>query len=599
MYINSANGFSLNFGKGKTTLFSDFDGTYMPFHHKDIFKNQDNINREEFYDTFDNLRKFMAKKSDKFELNITSGRNFYEWKAFVDKLESMGLKTPLPKKMIASNGADVFIRTHADNYIYDNDSDKEEDIKILSCWNKNIRKDLMNSFEQEGYAIIEPYINSSENEYDKELTVQKFFPQDDTTKFASFRKDDALHLNILFNKTTSEEEFNNINTKLKNYFNAKNINVKIKPDYEGKYSGGYPVFNIVPLIEENQELTKMYDVNKELERAKEENDIVIVAGDGKNDKEMLNPLNYLNLPKNINTYDTDEVKCYLDTHLDKKAQLRLLPFAGIVIADKNKPKDDLPLKPEFIKMINDLAGAKKLILVQKGELHKGLEEANNEYAKINKTFKKNMKVKQLSLNYSHGTFMQIDDKMIIGPQLGEKMSDNKYYLANEKHQKRDLALLKPFGITDIVDLRNSGLKKETKEAINQEKEAAAKNGINHHSIEFDAIATPTKDEVKRFFDIIKNAKDKVYLHCHIGQDRTSMFAAMYIAYTQGRTLEEIEKYLFDSRNLFKDNGRSKKWQYMKNPLERAKFFTLLDELREAGFKNNFDINKFDIEKIKF
>ena len=210
-----------------------------------------------------------------------------------------------------------------------------------------------------------------------------------------------------------------------------------------------------------------------------------------------------------------------------------------------------------------------------------------------------MKVKELTLNHSHGTFMQIDDKMVIGPQMGKKMMDNPYYLANEKQQKRDLALLKPFEISDMIDLRNSNIPHETKAAIEQEKEAAEKFGINHHSIEFDAIASPTKDEIKSFFDIIKNAKGRVYLHCHIGQDRTSMFAAMYVAYTQGRTLEEIEKYLFDSRNLFKEDGRSKKWQYMKNPLERAKFFSLLEKLRKSGRENNFDINKFDIEKIKF
>ncbi len=599
MFINSAYGFSLNFGKGKTTLFSDFDGTYMPFRHEDIFKNKHIINREEFYDTFDNLRKFMTKKADKFELNITSGRNIHEWRAFVNKLEKMGLKTPLPKKMIASNGADVFIKTQANNYVHEEDSDKEEEIRIASCWTKRVRKDLINSFKQDGYTIIEPYINSSENEYDKELTVQKFFPKDDTTKFASFRKDDELHLNILFNKSTTKEEFNNIEAKIKNYLSSKNIYAKVNPDYAGKYSGGYPVFNIVPLMEGGKELTKLYDINKELEHAKEENDIVVVAGDGKNDKEMLNPLNYIDLPENIDKDNLDVLKDYFNTHLDKKAQLRLLPFAGIVIADENKPKDKLSLKPDFIKLINDLAGAKKLFLVQKGELHKGLEEANNEYAKINKIFKKNMKVKELTLNHSHGTFMQIDDKMVIGPQMGKKMMDNPYYLANEKQQKRDLALLKPFEISDMIDLRNSNIPHETKAAIEQEKEAAEKFGINHHSIEFDAIASPTKDEIKSFFDIIKNAKGRVYLHCHIGQDRTSMFAAMYVAYTQGRTLEEIEKYLFDSRNLFKEDGRSKKWQYMKNPLERAKFFSLLEKLRKSGRENNFDINKFDIEKIKF
>ena len=210
-----------------------------------------------------------------------------------------------------------------------------------------------------------------------------------------------------------------------------------------------------------------------------------------------------------------------------------------------------------------------------------------------------MKVQELSMNYIRPNFMQIDDKMIIGPQLGKRESDNVYYLSNEKLLKRDVRLLKPFGISDIVDLRNHEIKHETTEAINQEKEAAHKKGIKHHSIEFDAAASPTKDEVKRFFDVIKNAKDKVYLHCHIGQDRTSMFAAMYITYTQGRTLEETEKYLFDFRNLFKEDGRSKKWQYLENPEEKAKFFSLLDELRKSGKENNFDINKFDIEKIKF
>jgi hydroxymethylpyrimidine pyrophosphatase-like HAD family hydrolase len=107
----------VTFGAGKTTLYSDFDGTYMPFSHKNVCKKDGIVDRDSFDRVFVDFKQFSDKKGEKFSFNITSGRNLYEFLYFLDCLKKKDLNVPLPSKVISSNGADIFELSPEGQYI--------------------------------------------------------------------------------------------------------------------------------------------------------------------------------------------------------------------------------------------------------------------------------------------------------------------------------------------------------------------------------------------------------------------------------------------------------------------------------------------------
>ncbi len=567
---------SLNFGAGKTILFSDFDGTFMSVKHEDLKQNSQLIDRKAFNDTYDKFRKFQTSMGDNFEFNVTSGRNLYEWLFFVKTLETMGLKTPLPNKVISTNGGDVFAKTPTNNYIPATPIEKSKAVQKASGWDDNVRKDLMKIFQDEGYKIIEPLINSSEREYNKSTTIQRFFPSDSKEKFAAFRKNDNLLLNIALNNrnVTTEDETEKMTKKIKAYFEKRGISAKVKNEYDTTLAGGYPIINVIP-VQDGKKLTKVYDPKLALEKAKRENDMVITAGDGSNDKEMLNPLNYMDIPK-LDNDDLNEIKKYFKNNPEKLKELKRLPFAGIICTGNpanqvsNYDKEKLPLSKEFVELINDLAGSKKLFVVQRGKLQDGIEEAIATYSEINKNFEEKIKKETMSKDEEQKIFMALDDKVLIGPQPGKRLHAK---IADPKKLSKDMEFLKKRGVTDIIDLRC--VKHESQQALDDERKAANAKGINWHSMEQVGEICPTDEHTDKMFDIVKNAKGKVYLHCYAGRDRTGNMAAMYLAYTQGRNMDEITKLIYHSRKL-------DQWKYIGNGDHNAEMMALENKLKRLA-----------------
>ena len=87
-----------------------------------------------------------------------------------------------------------------------------------------------------------------------------------------------------------------------------------------------------------------------LEKAKQNNDLVIVAGNGVNDKEMLNIFSYVNLPQNYKIPSNyEEAQLLLTNHPEIKKQIDKLPLRIIVVGDliQNSSRDSESLMDFF------------------------------------------------------------------------------------------------------------------------------------------------------------------------------------------------------------------------------------------------------------
>jgi protein tyrosine phosphatase (PTP) superfamily phosphohydrolase (DUF442 family) len=92
-------------------------------------------------------------------------------------------------------------------------------------------------------------------------------------------------------------------------------------------------------------------------------------------------------------------------------------------------------------------------------------------------------------------------------------------------QPRDPGLLelKKLGVTTIVNLRDEDAPK-----ISWEEKRAASLGIRFVHIPVDGWSPPTNEQVAQFLSLFRdNALEKVFVHCHYGDDRTGVFVASY------------------------------------------------------------------------
>jgi tyrosine-protein phosphatase SIW14 len=85
-----------------------------------------------------------------------------------------------------------------------------------------------------------------------------------------------------------------------------------------------------------------------------------------------------------------------------------------------------------------------------------------------------------------------------------------------------LSELKKLGITTVVDLRAES------PALRERERFAAQNlGIHFVNIPVGGFATPTPDQIAQFLALFASARERVFVHCHYGEDRTGVFIASY------------------------------------------------------------------------
>jgi len=106
--------------------------------------------------------------------------------------------------------------------------------------------------------------------------------------------------------------------------------------------------------------------------------------------------------------------------------------------------------------------------------------------------------------------------------------------------------LKKLGITTIVDLRG-----EDPDKIKWERRQAESAGMRFVSIPVSGWAPPTNEQVAQFLSLFQNHKEKIFVHCRFGDDRTGVFVAAYrMAHDRWPPHQAIKEMYFFGFNGF-------------------------------------------------
>jgi len=110
---------------------------------------------------------------------------------------------------------------------------------------------------------------------------------------------------------------------------------------------------------------------------------------------------------------------------------------------------------------------------------------------------------------------------IPGIHNGGKINELLYRGAQPKEQ--GLSELKKLGVSTIVDLRG-----EDREKVAWERKQAESLGMRFVHIPVSGWSPPTNEQVAQFLSLfLSGPKQKVFVHCRFGDDRTGVFVATY------------------------------------------------------------------------
>jgi protein tyrosine/serine phosphatase len=110
---------------------------------------------------------------------------------------------------------------------------------------------------------------------------------------------------------------------------------------------------------------------------------------------------------------------------------------------------------------------------------------------------------------------------ISGVPNAGKISDQLYRGAQPRGA--GLLELKKLGITTIVDLRG-----EDPARIRWEQDKSKLLGVRFVSIPVSGWSPPTNEQIAKFLSLFRtDPQEKIFVHCHYGDDRTGVFVASY------------------------------------------------------------------------
>lgn len=150
---------------------------------------------------------------------------------------------------------------------------------------------------------------------------------------------------------------------------------------------------------------------------------------------------------------------------------------------------------------------------------------------------------------------RLDSKLVIGRAPGACRYENHQYKINSNILDKDLQFLKSnYNVDTLIDLRA---------------------GMTYLNLQMDGAIAPKPDELKSFFNTIDKAKGNVYLHCHMGHDRTGVMSACYMAKVHKLDEEFAFQKVFDERGVTRLKymyGHPDQCKLLSNILKYLKFF---------------------------
>lgn len=114
--------------------------------------------------------------------------------------------------------------------------------------------------------------------------------------------------------------------------------------------------------------------------------------------------------------------------------------------------------------------------------------------------------------------------------------------------------LKNLGITTIVDLRG-----EDPGKIKWERQQAEALGIRFINIPVSGWSPPTNEQVAQFLTLFQDrSREKIFVHCRFGDDRTGVFVATYRMALQGWPAQQAlnEMYFFGFNGFWHPSMKS-------------------------------------------
>ena len=400
----------INFTAGKVDMYSDFDGTYFPEKHSNMY-NLSQDGKKGLNDYFKSFKRFFANVQDDFSFKITTGRTFGEFQTVSELIKSNGIEMPFPDAVITKNGADEYAKITSDKSFYKNgefpfsyekpNAEKEQAIKAETNWDFSLKSKLRQILEKYNFHIIEHDSENSAADYGHKslmahVRYDDFELRDNMAPQSEWkvglRNDGNLKLYVSFpydmlHAGERKAAYEEIKQAFDNFLiDEKCVKYSFK-EYRDKIGGQRPVIEYAPQMENGMPLSKLYDTRKAVEKAIKDKDLVIVAGDGKNDLEMLNPLNYIEtkdlspeLRKNIKDASIENIESILKNSAVAE-RIKKLPFIGIVIKNEESPIN------QFLSNFKPLG---KIVEIENGKLQGGIKQAVKMYASENDEFAENM-----------------------------------------------------------------------------------------------------------------------------------------------------------------------------------------------------------------
>ena len=144
---------------------------------------------------------------------------------------------------------------------------------------------------------------------------------------------------------------------------------------------------------------------------------------------------------------------------------------------------------------------------------------------------------------------------IYVPEIDDFGKVNDYLYRGAQPKNDGLAQLKKFDIDTIVDLRG-----ELHGLIANERERAQSLGMRFINLPGSGWATPKEEEIAQFFSLVREQpKQKIFIHCWLGGDRSGMFIAAYRIAFDGWTPQQAVDEMRAFRYLEFWHPSMKRW----------------------------------------
>lgn len=141
---------------------------------------------------------------------------------------------------------------------------------------------------------------------------------------------------------------------------------------------------------------------------------------------------------------------------------------------------------------------------------------------------------------------------LSGVPNGGKINDS--LLRGAQPRQDGVQQLKNLGVTTIVDLRAEDPGRAT-----WERQQAESLGMRFVSIPLDGWNPPSNEQIAQFLALFRNnPKEKVYVHCRYGEDRTGVFVAAYRMAMDGWQPQQAmnEMYYFGFNGMWHPSMKS-------------------------------------------